>query len=130
MRALAKAPEHRYQSAEAMAIALETIYASPTHELPARQVGNFTMPGRSNSTSEILTYPSQNPPLHAASYYGQSLTTDAIPAGQPVNPNTGIGSGRIIAPPLSKQKKKFRVSNTLYTVAIILILVVLLGRVF
>src|SRR5207249_2787082 len=87
MKALAKAPEQRYQSAEAMAVALEAVYTAPTPELPS---GNFTTPGRSDSTSDVLTYPSQNRAAPVASYYGQypsSPTTGAIPTNQPISPN-------------------------------------------
>src|SRR5437660_4647891 len=52
LRALAKAPEHRFQSAEAMALALEALQSSPTHEF---SVDNYSTYGR-----DALTNPLQN----------------------------------------------------------------------
>jgi hypothetical protein len=132
MKALAKAPEHRYQSAEAMAMVLESVYTAPTHELPSPQADNFTMIGGPNATSDAPTYPSQNRAPRVASYYGQYSplpTTNSISTGQPVNPSTGITSGSFITPPL-RARRKFRISNVLYTLVAITILAVLLGRAF
>lgn len=133
MRALAKAPEYRYQSAEAMAMVLESVYTAPTHELSPPQVGNLTTHGRSDATSDALTYPSQNRAPQVASYYGQYSplpTTNSTSTGQPVNPSTGITSGTFITPPLLRRRKKFRVSTVLYALVAIAALTILLGRVF
>ncbi len=133
MKALAKAPEHRYQSAEAMAIALESVYTAPTHELPSPQAGNITTYGRSDATSDALTSPSQNRASPVASYYGQYASlppANSIPSGQVVNPSTGITGGTFITPPLLPRRKKFRISNVLYALVAIAFLAVFVGRTF
>src|SRR5436305_4716633 len=59
-RALAKAPEHRFQSAEAMAVALEAVHTSSTHEF---SVGNYSTFGGDPVTnpSQHRTFPTVRP---------------------------------------------------------------------
>ncbi|HEX9130761.1 MAG TPA: serine/threonine-protein kinase [Ktedonobacteraceae bacterium] len=64
-KAMAKAPEDRFQSAEAMALALETANQYVTNQLSSSLPGNLATPGQD------LTMPSQNRPAASPpSYYG------------------------------------------------------------
>src|SRR5258708_6331130 len=68
-KALAKAPEDRFQSAEAMAQALETANIHITNRLSSSLPGSLSTP--SQYSSSPLTPPSQNRPSGAPpSYYG------------------------------------------------------------
>jgi serine/threonine protein kinase len=85
-KAMAKAPEDRFQSAEAMAQALETANQFATNQLSSSLPGNLTTPG------QALTMPSQNrlavtPP----SYYGpESSPAYTGEAAQPQPSNYGM----------------------------------------
>jgi serine/threonine protein kinase len=125
-RALAKAPEHRFQSAEAMALALETIHTSSTHELSDDTYSTF---GRDEAP-----YLSQNRTLPSApSYYGHppTPTVGAKPAwSQPAAPrNTTGGSSAFIAPARPQTRNKFRLSYLMYIVVLIVAIVLAATRV-
>jgi serine/threonine-protein kinase len=68
-KAMAKAPEDRFQSAEAMAQALETANQSATNQLSSSLPSNSTRYGQTSGTSQ--TMPSQNRPF---SNYGEPST--------------------------------------------------------
>ncbi len=83
-KAMAKAPEDRFPSAEAMAQALETANQYATNQLSSSLPGNFATPGQD------LTMPSQNRPAATPpSYYGSqpshSYTGAAAHPQQPSN---------------------------------------------
>jgi serine/threonine protein kinase len=64
-RALAKAPEHRFQSAEAMAVALEALQAPATHEFSVDQLLHFwTRHGNQSIAGQHHSY--RTPLLRAA----------------------------------------------------------------
>ncbi|MEO8954439.1 MAG: serine/threonine-protein kinase, partial [Ktedonobacteraceae bacterium] len=120
LRALAKAPEQRFPSAEAMAQALEAALTQSTHPLSS----SLNMPLDDNyptlqgqSALDALTRPSLNrslPPAH--SYYGQQPAPRAYPLNQPGaagnTPITGIDSRAT----LPRARKKFQVSYLLYLI--------------
>ncbi len=124
-RALAKAPEHRFQSAEAMAVALEAVYTSPTHEF---SVGNYSTFG-----GDPVTNPSQNRSFPTLRPYAGPPTLSAISqSGQPVTPAAGYRapmSGGVAIPSKPRVKKAFRLSYLMYSVLILLALVLVSSRV-
>ena len=83
-KAMAKAPEDRFQSAEAMAQALESANQFVTNQLSASLPGNLPIPGQN------MTLPSQNRPITVTpSYYGAqsppASTGAAVHPQQPSN---------------------------------------------
>ncbi len=124
-RALAKAPEHRFQSAEAMALALEAIHTPSTHEF---SVDNYATHGRNEAT-----YLSQNrtlPSVPSYSGYPPTPNVGGVPtAGQFAPRNTTGGSGDIPAPLLPQARKKFRLSYLMYSAVLILAIVLVATRV-
>jgi hypothetical protein len=81
---MAKAPEDRFQSAEAMAQALESANQFVTNQLSASLPGNLPIPGQN------MTLPSQNRPITVTpSYYGAqsppASTGAAVHPQQPSN---------------------------------------------
>jgi len=125
-RALAKAPEHRFQSAEAMAVALEALQSSPTHEF---SVDNYSTHGR-----DALTNPLQNRTIPTfRSYNGPLLVGDEPQSGQPMTSGgdytpPGSGSGSFASPAQPQAKRKFRLSYIMYSVIVILLIVLVFNR--
>ncbi len=118
-RALAKAPEHRYQSAEAMALALEALHAPTTHEFSAPMTDNFTTFVR---PSQGLAYPATDrtaptPLPTEQAYYGPT---------QGVGPGTGIGARAI--PRSKKARPWYRLSNIMYGIVCLLAIALLLNK--
>src|SRR6266567_5840516 len=118
-RALAKAPEHRYQSAEAMALALEAIHAPTTHEFSASMTDNFTtlVP-----PSQGLAYPA------AGRTVPTPLPTEQVYYGptQGASPGTGIGARAI--PSSKKVRPWYRLSNIMYGIVCLLAIALLLNK--
>ncbi len=114
-RALAKAPEHRFQSAEAMAVALEAVQASPTHEF---SVDNYSTFGRDpvTNSSPNRTLPTARP------YNGPPMVTEAFQPNTPAIGNLSPGSGNIVAPVRPRAKSKFRLSYIMYSVITVLLI--------
>ncbi len=85
-KAMAKAPQDRFQSAEAMAQALETANQYVTNQLSSSLPGSLATPGQD------LTSPSQNrPAVTPPSYYGpQSSPASIDAAAQPQPSNYGM----------------------------------------
>jgi serine/threonine protein kinase len=123
-RALAKAPEHRFQSAEAMAVALEALQSSPTHEF---SVDNYSTYGR-----DALTNPLQNRTIPTfRSYNGASLIGGEPQSGQPTTSAGGYtpaGSGSFGPPIQPLAKRKFRLSYIMYSVILVLVIVLVFNR--
>ncbi|GAC1349372.1 MAG: hypothetical protein NVSMB27_21890 [Ktedonobacteraceae bacterium] len=119
-RALAKAPEHRFPSAEAMALALEAIHTSSTHELSEDYYSTY---GRHEAT-----YISQNRTLPTApSYSGYPPNIGGVPMADPYTPrNTSGSSAGIAAPALPQARSKFRLSYLVYS-AVLILAIVLVG---
>jgi serine/threonine-protein kinase len=128
-KALAKAPEHRYQSAEAMAVALEATYTAPTHPFT---VDNYSTHGR--PTADVLTYPTPSRPNQPVppyySDYGQQPVAgaSAISINDPATRTTTVGSGNIAVPIRPQAKRKFRLSYIMYSVFTVIAIVLLLSR--
>jgi serine/threonine-protein kinase len=118
-RTLAKAPEHRYQSAEALALALEAIHAPATHEFSAPMTDNFTTfvhPSQSTAYSAInRTAPTPAPT--AQSYYGPM---------QAVSPGSDMGARAI--PGRKKARPWYRLSNIMYGIVCLLAIALLLNK--
>ena len=120
LRAMAKAPEQRFPSAEAMAQALDAALTQSALPLAS----SLNMPLADNyptlqgqSALDALTRPSLNrsiPPAH--SYYGQQAPPGTYPLNQPIaagnTPITGVDSRAT----LPKARKRFQVSYMLYLV--------------
>jgi hypothetical protein len=129
-KAIAKEPEDRFQSAEAMAQALETANQYVTNQLSA------SFPDNLPTTGQNLTLPSQNRPIPAIpSYYGTQsspASTGAVPHPQQPS-NYGVtppyGSSPRITDPGSAGLIKPRVigKTSISTIVIALILLVLIG---
>ncbi len=118
-RALAKAPEHRFQSAEAMAVALEALQASATHEF---SVDNYSTFGRGMGTNPAQgnTAPTVRP------YYGPPSVAGSFDS---VQRNTAAGSGYVAAPGRPQGKSKFRLSYILFSVVMIAVIALAFSRV-
>src|SRR5260370_1803120 len=122
-RALAKAPEERFQSAEAMAQALETALASGT-ATPYPVVSGDDYATQVSPRSNVLTYPPQDQPMPPAfSYYGQPQVPGTTRAtSNPVMRSTTTGAGNLVTPaPLSS---KGRIPLSYVMVAIVLALII------
>ncbi len=121
-RALAKAPEHRFQSAEAMSVALEAIQAYPTHTFSVDNYPTYGNNPAANS-SPNHTLPTARP------YYGPPLVAEANQAGAPSIGSSSPGTGNIAAPVRPRAKSKFRLSYILYSVITVLLLVLAVTKV-
>jgi len=121
-RALAKAPEHRFQSAEAMAVALEAVEASPTHVI---SVDNYSTFGHDPVTiaSPNRTMPTIRP------NYGPPVVAEAYQPNTPVIGASSPGSGNIAAPFRPSAKSRFRLSYIMYSVILVAVIVLALTRV-
>ncbi len=122
-RALAKAPEARFQSAEAMAQSLEVVLTSLTTSLYSIAPGDYsTLPG---PPSNLLARPPQNTPIPpASSYYGQTPPSGAVQAqnaGPAMRVKTG-GPGNFVIPAPARSKSNFPLSYIM--VALVLVLVI------
>jgi len=121
-RAMAKAPEQRFPSAEAMAQALEATLQNVAR--PPSLETYTTSQGQ--SSLDAMTHPSMNRPVQATdAYNGQQSTPGTYPVNQPIPgsnaPTTGTtGINSIAIPPHSKAQKKFQVSYLLYLIVALL----------
>lgn len=108
-RALAKAPEARFQSAEAMAQSLEVVLTSLTTSLYSITPGDYsTLPA---PPSNILARPPQNTPIPAASsYYAQTPPSGAVQAHESAMRVTGGGAGNFVMPAPARAKSKIPLS--------------------
>jgi len=128
-KALAKAPEQRFQTAEEMAQALEMVTAPSIHPFSSTSGENYATYGR--STGDAVTQLSQghitspNP-----SSYGQPVTYPSGPATQAPGrfTTTGAGGGSLVGPPLTQPKSKFRASTILTSVVLLLTIGILLVK--
>ncbi len=133
LRALAKSPEQRFPSAEAMAQALEAALTQSTHPLPTYLnmpiADNYpTLQGQ--SALDALTRPSLNrsqPPAH--SYYGQQATPGAYSLNQPIAAGTTPITGAESRVALPKARKKFQLSYLLYLIVALLFVGLLVNNV-
>jgi len=121
-RSLAKAPEQRFPSAEAMAQALEATLTHATRPFSVSPRESYTTI-QGQSSLDALTSPSLNRPVQTAHpSYGQQSVPGAYPINQPVSgsntPVTGIGN--IALPPRPKARKKFQLSYLLYLIVALL----------
>lgn len=120
-RAIEKAPQNRFQSAEAMAQAIEAVLTPITNPLSASLSTNY--PPFGSSPGDAVTYLS-HPPLapSAHSYYGGQSAPTVASMGQSALPNTtGIN---VVAPPQARPAGKFRIS-TIALPALIALVVIL-----
>lgn len=122
LQALAKAPAHRYQSAEAMAQALERAAPLSTHPHSTPSTTNYASYGQ--SSVDPVTHLSQ--PSPARSYYGQQSFPGMAPTNQPLTPTSQAGSGSMAAPMRAQPKRKLRFTYLLYS-GILLVSLVLLS---
>jgi len=123
-KALAKAPEERFQSAEAMAQALEAALASSTAN------PNPIVPGDDYATqlrppSNILTYPPQDhsmPPVF--SYYGHQPAPGTTRATSgPAMRSTTTGAGNLVTPAPLRSKSKVPLSYIMAAIVLALLVV-------
>lgn len=127
-RALAKAPEQRFPSAEAMAQALEAARTSTAtlFNTPSMQSGYSSISGQ--SALDAVTSPSLNrPPTAYPSLYGQQGQPSAPaaytfnpPATSSNTPITSINSYSVAPPTRPIVRKKFRISYVLYAIVALL----------
>ena len=122
LQALAKTPAHRFQSAEAMAQALERVAPLSTHPLPAPPTPNYaTAYGRSSvDPATYLSFPAS-----AQSYYGQRSLPGTAPTNQSITPNTQAGSGSLATPARLQPKRKPGLNYLLYSGILVLGIVLL-----
>src|SRR5256714_7261303 len=113
LQALAKAPAHRYQSAEAMAQALERAAPLSTHPLSTPSTTNYAS-SYGQSSVDPVTHLSQ--PSSARSYYKQQSFPGIAPANQPVTTvMQASSSGSMAAPVRLQPKRKLRFNYLLYS---------------
>src|SRR5947209_2654811 len=126
LQALAKTPAHRYQSAEAMAQALEKVVPLSTHPFSTPPTANYAS-HYGHSSVDPVTYLSQPlPQSYAQSYYGQQSLPGMAPTNQPVTPTSQASSGSMAAPVQLQPKRKPRLSYLLYS-GILLVSIVLIS---
>ena len=126
LQALAKTPAHRYQSAEAMAQALEKVVPLSTHPFSTPPTANYAS-DHGHSSVDPVTYLSHPlPPSSAQSYYGQQSFPGTVPTNQPVTPTSQASSGSMAAPARLQPKRKPGLSYLLYS-GIALVSIVLLS---
>lgn len=123
-KALAKAPEERFQSAEAMAQALETALASSTAN-PYPIVSGDDYATQVSPRSNVLTYPPQDQPMPpASSYYGQPQVPGTTRAtSSPAMRSTTAGAGNLLTPALLGAKRKIPLSYVMVAIVLALIIV-------
>jgi len=123
-KALAKAPEERFQSAEAMAQALETALATATAN-PYPVVSNDDYATQVNPRGNVLTYPPQDrstPP--AFSYYSQQQVPGTARAtSNPAMNSTITGAGNLVTPALPDSKRKIPLSYIMVAIVVALLIV-------
>ncbi len=124
-KALAKAPEARFQSAEEMAQALEGALASfSSYSFPAAPGTDYSTVPRPSATlpADIA------PPPPGSSYYGQQSIPSAVSTGGSGLRSTAasrVSGGGLIAPALPPARSKIPLSYIM--VAIVTVLVVVFG---
>ena len=128
LRALAKVPAQRYQSAEAMAQALEAVLPLSTHPFSAPPTANYATAYGGSSVDPITHLSHTLPPVSARSYYGQRSLPGTAPANQPITPTPSAGSGVKEAPAQVQPKRKPRLSYLLYSAILVLTIVLLSYR--
>ncbi len=123
-KALAKAPEERFQSAEAMAQALETAMASSTAN-PYPVVSGDDYATQMSQRSNVLTYPPQGQPMPpASSYYGQQQVPGTARAtSNPVMRSSTTGAGNLVTPALLGAKRKIPLSYIMVAIVVALLIV-------
>src|SRR5712691_8285654 len=126
LQALAKTPAHRYQSAEAMARALERAVPLSTHQFSTPPTGNYASDYGHSSVDPVTYLSHPLPPSSAQSYYGQQSFPGTVPTNQPVTPTSQASSGSMAAPVRLQPKRKPRLSYLLYS-GIALVSIVLLS---
>ncbi len=128
LQALAKTPAHRYQSAEAMAQALETVVPLSTYPSSAPPATNYaTAYGR--SSVDPVTYISHPlPPASAQSHYGQQSLPGTVPTNQAITPPPQASSGGRAVPVRLQPKRKPHLSYLLYSGILVLSIVLLSSR--
>jgi serine/threonine protein kinase len=122
-KALAKAPEERFQSAEAMAQALETALASSTAN-PYPIVSGDDYATQLRPHSNILTYPPQDrsmPP--ASSYYGQQPVPGTTRATSSPAMRSTTGAGNLVTPAPLRSKRKIPLSYIMAAIVLALFVV-------
>jgi serine/threonine protein kinase len=96
-KALAKAPEDRFQSAEAMAQALETANQYATNQLSSSLPGNLAKPAQ-GATTPLQNRPTVTPP----SYYGSQPPAHSGAVATPQQPsNYGVTPPYGSSPPVT-----------------------------
>jgi len=123
-KALAKAPEERFQSAEAMAQALETAMASSTAN-PYPVVPGDDYATKQSPRSNVLTYPPQGQPMPpASSYYGQQQVPGTTRAtSNPVMRSSTAGAGNLVTPAPLSSKGKIPLSYVMVAIVVALLIV-------
>lgn len=118
-RALAKAPEDRFQSAGAMAEALEVLLVPVTNQLSAPLTSDGAIDAR------LSVFPSQQRVTSSQSAYGEQQTGPAAVSSRQI-----VGGGSSVAPIQARSKRKFRVNQIVYWLAAILTVAVLILKIF
>ncbi len=123
-KALAKAPEERFQSAEAMAQALETALASSTAK-PYPVVSGDDYTTQVSPRSNVLTYPPQDQPMPpASSYYGQQSVPGTTRAtSNPAMHSITAGAGNLVTPAPLSSKGKIPLSYVMVAIVVALLIV-------
>src|SRR6266571_4295152 len=126
LQALAKSPAHRYQSAEAVAQALERVVPLSTHPFSTPPTANYASDYGRSSVDPVTYLSHPLPPSAAQSYYGQQSLTGTAPTNQSVTPTSQASNGSMAAPVRLQPKRKPRLSYLLYS-GILLVSIVLLS---
>ena len=123
-KALAKAPEERFQSAEAMAQSLETAMASSTAN-PYPIVSGDDYATQVSPRSNVLTYPPQDQPMPpASSYYGQQPVPGTTRAtSSPAMRSTTAGVGNFVTPAPLSSRGKIPLSYIMVAIVLALLIV-------
>jgi len=123
-KALAKAPEERFQSAEAMAQALETALARSTAS-PYPVISGDDYATQVSPRSNVLTYSPQDqsmPPV--SSYYGQQQAPGTTRAtSSPAMRSTTTGAGNLVTPAPLSTKGKIPLSYVMVAIVVALLIV-------
>ena len=137
-KAMAKAPEDRFQSAEAMAQALESANQFVTNQLSASLPGNFL------TSAQNTTLQSQNPPITPTpSYYNTQsppVSNGAVvqqqqPSHYGMTPPYGSspritnpGSAGLIKPTAKRSKSKTSITYIAFALVLLLAIGLLLAK--